>query len=294
MRSIAQRVFTRHSQTLPNTQERSNSQPASQNGSGANAHASPQAEGLPCAEGTGLVYSETRGTPLNQAVLDPQQIRLRRLRRAVVTSARLHQEALTNTKTRFRAAMLTLTYSEVAGWKPQHIKEFLRLVRQYLNRRGIKFRYVWVSELQQRGAVHYHIMFWLPRGFCLPKPDKQGWWKHGTTNIQWARNPVSYLAKYASKTHSKGGAMPRGIRLYGIGGLEVGDRRERSHWMLPEYIRDISGQQVEESVQTARDIGTTKRAKGGGWLTPLGEWFPSKYIISSFNPLTIKENPAWA
>lgn len=253
------------------------------------------------AAGPGLVSSLTKGTPSTQPdkiILDPQQMRLRRLRRAVITSARLHQAALTSTKTRFRAAMLTLTYADIDGWKPQHIKDFLRHVRQFLNRKGIKFRYIWIAELQERGAVHYHIMLWLPRGFTLPMPDKRGWWTHGNTKIEWARKPVAYLAKYASKTHSKGGSMPRGIRLFGIGGLELEDRRERSWWMLPQYIRNIDGvpndEEQAELVQTARTIGNTKRAKGGGWLTPYGEWFPSKYIITAFNPLTIKENPAWA
>lgn len=237
------------------------------------------------AVGAGLVCSETKGTSPTYHLLNPQQIRLRRLRRAVVTASRLQQETLTGSKVRFRVAMLTLTYAECDAWRPQHIKELLRHLRQYLKRRGHAFRYVWVAELQERGAVHYHVVIWLPRGVTLPKPDKRGWWCHGSTRIEWARKPVSYLAKYASKVQSKGGEMPSGARLYGIGGLDRQDRYERAWWMLPKYIREHSPE--------PRDNGPAKRAKGGGWLTPFGEWFPSRYIIKTFNPLTIVEREGW-
>ena len=237
------------------------------------------------AEGPGLVCSETRGTSLQTYHLDPQQIRLRRLRRSVITASRLHQDSLSHAKARFRVAMLTLTYADVNGWKPHHIKELLRHIRQYLKRKGHAFRYVWVAELQQRGAVHYHVLIWLPRGVTLPKPDKRGWWPHGSTNIEWARKPVGYIAKYASKTNSKGGSLPKGIRLYGVGGLDRPDRYERSWWMLPQYIREYSPE--------PRDNGPAKRAKGGGWLTPFGEWLPSKFKIKSFQPLAVVELPGW-
>ena len=250
-----------------------------------NYSANVSAEGVKGAEGPGLVCSETKGTPATEYHLDPQQIRLRRLRRAVITAARLQQDSLTRAKARFRVAMLTLTYADIAGWKPQHIKELLRHLRQYLKRRGHAFRYVWVAELQERGAMHYHIVIWLPRGVTLPKPDKRGWWPHGSTRIEWARKPVGYIAKYASKTNSKGGAMPRGARLYGIGGLERPDRHERSWWMLPQYIREYSPE--------PRENGPAKRAKGGGWLTPFGEWLPSKFKIKSFNPLAAVELCGW-
>ena len=80
--------------------------------------------------------------------------------------------------------MLTLTYREVGAWHPRHISELLQRVRVWLRRRGERLRYVWVGELQQRGALHYHVLCWLPRGLTLPKPDKQGWWTHGSTRIE--------------------------------------------------------------------------------------------------------------
>ena len=283
MESISQSAHAHQEQHQPHTAQeamRATSRDTRAQARGTRGEAALSAEGA-----NGLVCSQTRGTPTPQYLLDPQQIRLRRLRRAVVTASRLHQEALTRTSSRFRVAMLTLTYADIDGWKPHHIKELLRHIRQYLKRRGHAFRYAWVAELQERGAVHYHLLAWLPRGMTLPKPDKRGWWPHGSTRIEWAKKAVSYIAKYASKTNSKGGDLPKGIRLYGIGGLERPDRHERAWWMLPQYIREYS--------PDPRENGPAKRAKGGGWHTPYGEWIPSRYIIKTFNPLAIVEREGW-
>lgn len=70
--------------------------------------------------------------------------------------------------------MVTLTYRNIDDWCTDDISYFMRLVRQWCKRRQIAVRYVWVAELQKRSAVHYHVVFWLPIGISLPKPDKQG------------------------------------------------------------------------------------------------------------------------
>lgn len=240
------------------------------------------------AVGPGLVYSETSGTPQHKFTIDTIRRRLTSLRRAVVTSARLHQTALEKQKARFKVAMLTLTYASSNEWNEKDISNLIRHIRQYLKRRGISFRYVWVMETTRAGVPHYHLLAWLPKGVTLPKPDKRGWWPHGHTKIEWARKAVGYIAKYASKANSQK-SFPKQARAYGIGGLELQDRRERAQWMLPKYIREVTGDDVE-TITTARELGQTKRAKGGGWLTPFGEWFPSKYKIVCFNPLTLQIN----
>lgn len=232
------------------------------------------------ARAPGLVCSLTSDKP-SSFILDPRQLRLKRLRRSVITSARLHQESLSSSNQRFRVAMLTLTYSPGTQYQPNHISLLLKNIREYLRVRGHSFRYVWVMELTKSGVPHYHILAWLPRGFSLPKPDKRGWWPYGSTRIEWARKAVSYIAKYASKAESSQFLFPRNSRLHGVGGLHLKDRRERTWWTLPKYIR--------ETTPEPRETGNTKRFKGGGWLTPFGEWLPSKYKIVSFNPLVINE-----
>jgi len=183
----------------------------------------------------GLVTSQTTG---KLVVLDHALSRLRKLRRAILTAARMHAHELAHV--RHRVAMLTLTYRDVGGWNPEHVSELLRHVRMWLKRRGHAFRYVWVAELQQRGALHYHILVWLPKGLTLPKPDKQGWWSHGSTKIEWAKRAVGYLAKYASKLESKSGlGFPRGARLHGKGGLAEFGRSICQWWALPGWAREV-------------------------------------------------------
>ena len=166
------------------------------------------------------------------------------MKRAVITSARLLTDGLQERGERYRCAMVTATYRPDVDWAAGHITGLVRCVRAYLARQGHPARFEWVAELQKRGAVHYHMLLWLPRGVTLPKPDKRGWWPHGMTRIEWARWPVGYLAKYASK----GGRdleFPKGARLHGHGGLNAEERRELNWWMLPKWVRDTWGQEHE-------------------------------------------------
>jgi hypothetical protein len=109
-------------------------------------------------------------------------------------------------------------------------------MREWLKRRGVVFRFVWVAELQNRGAVHYHILVLLPKGLTMPKPDKQGWWPHGSTRIEWAKCAGGYIAKYASKGYT--GFFPKGCRIHGSGGLEGDYLKLARWWKRPKYVRD--------------------------------------------------------
>lgn len=187
------------------------------------------------------------------------------MRRAVLTSARLHRDSLPSG---FRAAMITCTYRPGVRWDRHHISELIRKARQWLRRRGHRMRYVWVLELTKAGVPHYHLMLWLPRRVRLPKPDKAGWWPHGFSRIEWARKAVGYLAKYASKG-TQGAELPRGARIHGAGGLAEPARLERAWWLSPAYVR-------ERCTPADRPV----RAEGGGWLLrATGEWFASVWRI---------------
>ena len=218
--------------------------------------------GAPAAAGgSGLVTSHTSGTPLESGLIeiDPILTRMRRMRRSVLTAARMHEFELRHK--RHKPAMLTLTYREVGQWNPKHISELLQRIRVWVRRRGHGLRYVWVAELQQRGALHYHLLLWLPRGLTLPKPDKQGWWTHGSTRIEWARKPAGYLAKYASKLDSKSGiGFPRGARLHGRGGLDELGTSVAQWFNLPQWARevcDLAGRAVR-----VKGIGLVERDSG--------------------------------
>jgi len=117
-----------------------------------------------------------------------------------------------------RLVMVTLTYKNVEDWRPNHIRDFLRAMR-----RGIKDNlvgYAWVAELQQRGAVHYHVLLLVKRRTYIPMPDKVGWWSHGSTKIETARTRY-YILKYVSKAKFQGEQgdwkdFPKGLRLFAV------------------------------------------------------------------------------
>jgi len=186
---------------------------------------------------------------------------------------------------RWKPVMVTLTYRTGEIWEPEDISTCIQHIRMYLKNRALQILYVWVAEIQEHRAemrptdtvLHYHLVVWLPRGRTLPMPDKQGWWKKGSTKIEWARNPVGYLAKYASK----GGSLeyvPKGARLSGFGGLRGQKKNERAWWMCPVYVRDK---------WTIED--RPKRADGGGWLSrKTGE-----VLASLWHLVTIGDGGVW-
>lgn len=239
-------------------------------------------------EGRGLVHIKTTGTPVkktpticqrpscetgvpqphewgcsiptktwpvdeNAIEIDQQAMRLRRLKKNVITTARMHSRAMQNRQ--HHALMVTLTYRPGVDWQPEHVSEYIRRVRQWYKRKGHTVRYVWVLELTKAGRPHYHCLFWHPagRGLSMPKADRRGWWPHGMTRTERARNAVGYLAKYASKGSDD--VMPKGARLYGVGGLSMAHRLERAWWNLPVTVR-----------RWGFPADRWRRASGGGWV----------------------------
>jgi len=180
--------------------------------------------------------------------IDRAQARVTRLRKAVGVGAK----CLLNLGDGVgeNNVMVTLTYRGTnADWRPRHISDYLRKVREWFKGRcpGQRLKYVWVGELQDgkrredgqgRGVIHYHAIFFLPPGVSMPQADRKGWWAHGFTNTEKGRAPVAYLMSYAKKADSKNvGGFPRGARIHGVGGLcSVGAAIRR--WALwPAYVQ---------------------------------------------------------
>jgi len=221
--------------------------------------------GAPAGGPTGFTSIETSST------LDGALRRLQRMKRGVITSARLHQEALTQSSVRFKAAFVTVTYRPGVDWEPRHVSDYVRNVRSWLMRRKLPVRMVWVLELQQRGAPHYHLMVWLPKGVTLPMPDKSGWWPHGRSNIRWARKAVGYLAKYASKGTDRAHLLPKGARLWAQSGLKGESRETLRWWLAPRWLRGFS------------EPGHVLRRVLGWWENrTLGIAYRSPWVIDTF------------
>lgn len=217
------------------------------------------------AAGAGLVYSQTSVPCTPEKIrIDPIATRLKRIQTSVLTAARLHVQQ----KAKWKVAMVTMTYRPDVDWEPGQVTDLMRSIRKFLASRGVELRYVWVQEFTKKGRPHYHLLLWLPYGLTLPKPDKRGWWPYGMTKIEWARNAIGYIAKYASKADSL--HMPaKGARMHGSGGLRDEALLEQRWWKLPTWAREI----------TVPD-DCCRRKEGGGLLIPAtGEILESPWEV---------------
>lgn len=218
----------------------------------------------------GLVSSKTSPLEITFSEEETRKKRILRLRRSVWASGHLH--GLSHTGHRPPVPyMVTLTYVGVHDWRANHISDATERFRRHCVRLGVSCRYLWVAELQKRGAVHYHLIAWLPAGVRMPKWDKptEGcsgrsvapFWPHGMTNVERARSGVGYLMKYLSKV-GENVAFPPHLRLYGVGGLTASARVVRAWYNLPEWAK------AEYGVGELRRIGSHLVVKDTGEIVP--------------------------
>lgn len=174
------------------------------------------------------------------------QRRLSRMRKTVLRFVDVAREGLCVAGERPPdLVMVTLTYADADAWEPRHISRFVQRVSEWLERRGHSYAYAWTLEMQRRGAPHYHVLFWLPHGVRLPKPDvcarrqRTAFWSFGMTRVERARSP-GYIVKYTSK--GDGAAFPFRARLFGVGAT-VREWRRLARWAaLPRWLRDLSSE----------------------------------------------------
>lgn len=126
---------------------------------------------------------------------------------------------------------------------------------------------------------------WIPRGFWLPKADQAGWWPHGSTKIEKARNAVGYLAKYASKfTGAMAEAFPKGFRTHAIGGLNDESKRELRWWKSPTDARKALGPDAD--IRKTQG-GYADRNTGTFWPSPWRCFFDKGRVIAwKLEPIT--------
>lgn len=225
----------------------------------------------------GLVPSSTSDTRRVSIALDTNRIRSMRLKKSIITGARLHEQEAQKGSMRGAWYMLTTTYRKGGERSPRDVSELLKRIRGFFNRairiryRGYRprLRYLWVGELTKALVPHYHILVWIPRGIFIPKADQRGWWPHGMTQIQRARNAVGYLAKYASKfCPAMAEAFPKGFRTHGVGGLDNESKRELRWWKAPKDARDALG-----------PLADIRKALGGYVDKLTGEFWPSPWRV---------------
>ncbi|MFA5589713.1 MAG: replication initiation protein [Lysobacteraceae bacterium] len=217
-----------------------------------------------------LVSNETKPDSRPDRIeINTHAKRVKRMSTAVHHSARLLDFDAGEGGRRTRKAFITLTYKDVDGWEPGDIRAFTDKLRGWCKRRHIPLRFVWVAELQKRGAVHYHVCVWIPHNKKLPKPDQAGWWGGGYTDIREIKNPAAYMAKYASKTTPDDAARyPKGARMHGAGGLAKEGKRHLRYWQAPFWVRDGLGGRAD-----------IRKVTGGYADKITGEFLPSPWMV---------------
>ena len=236
---------------------------------------------VPCAEGAGLVTSKTKVFGESFINFDRGAVAIRRvngLKRSVWASGGLHSIPVNGQ----RASVpwfVTLTYADPEGWKPNHIKDAINAFRRWCTRARVACKYTWVAEIQPGRArstgkhvVHYHLMCWLPVNVRMPLWDRisndanKVFWAEGMTNTQIAKAGIGYLMKYLSKL-GEFTQFPKGLRLYGIGGLDATARSVRSWLNFPQWAKCSYG------------VGDIVRKSFGLMVRRTGEILQSPYVV---------------
>lgn len=149
----------------------------------------------------------------------------------------------------------TITYRDGVQWESKQISNFIKNYREFVKRKHDKkhkLTYIWTAENNKyREYIHYHGIIWIPNGLLPPKPDKKGWWKHGYSNVQRARNPAAYIAKYISKSSEP-------LKLL---------NRARTYTINVHHIMDISYLRAPSWLCYNSKFGDKlRRVRGYGWV----------------------------
>ena len=247
-------------------------------GSAPQAQEGTRLRGVACAEGAGLVQYKTTPNPQQHISFSPAcsaERRLKKLRRNVYLAGQLHSLPRKGHRPD-QAWLITLTYDTKGtlgcgahDWKPEHVTRAVDAFRRWCKRRGSTARYTWVAELQNKGTVHYHLVFWLPRGLAMPYWDKsdgsrRAFWRYGMSKTEKLKTNCSYLMKYLSKM-GEFHRFPHGLRLCGNGGLDSSARSIRSWHNLPSWVKSEHG------------VGDVRRLKAGLVDMQTGEVLPPMY-----------------
>lgn len=269
----------------------------------------PRAQpGVAGCEAAGLVSSKTSRHDLfvNCSPSALAERRVNRLKRSVWASGHLHGIA-DHGKRAPQCWFVTLTYALADAWAPQHMSKAVEAFRNWCRRVEVPCRYTWVAEIQPRrlattgkAVVHYHLLSWLPQGVRMPRWDMppsrraRAFWTHGMTNTEKAKAGVGYLMKYLSKLGELT-RFPKGLRLYGIGGLNQQGRDVRAWFNLPEWVKrsygvgDIGrvrrGLVVRETGELLAPAFRVQFMHGGMVVHPLRE-LPDRFHDGAYSSVT--------
>jgi len=212
--------------------------------------------------------------------IDPDLFRVSRLRRRVHSWSDTLREFLYGKSESHRLVMVTLTYADRHGWRKNHIRDYLVHMRKILNKNLLG--YAWVAELQERGAVHYHVLFLVCNGANVPMPDKSGLWSHGLSRVETARS-VFYIVKYTQKALHTDKNFPRGLRLFAVWvSKEIVSADDRWAFRLSSLPTWLKFEVIDLYLSDGLKIFPTRR-KGGGWFLGFDELHSPYGLVSLFD-----------
>lgn len=108
---------------------------------------------------------------------------------------------------KYYLAHLTLTVAEnVTEVDSKHLHRVQQFIDKRLKRAGSDFKYIAVKEMQERGAVHYHMLCIYSKPYIFPSSeDIAGSWRLGFVKITAPKLVIkvekiaSYIGKYIGK-----------------------------------------------------------------------------------------------
>jgi len=196
--------------------------------------------------------------------VDPRVCRVQHMARRV----RAWSRTCDMLNVRGRLCMLTLTYADGSSWRADDIARYMETLSKAL---GEALRaYCWVAELQERGAIHYHVLVVVDRGTDIPAPDTSGMWTHGTTRRETAYSPW-YIVKYAQKGIAEGEEYPGGARICGASWRhlrQIAVECGQSALLAARYVVKLSttpGWLVARVSSDIQAVLAARRHVGGGW-----------------------------
>jgi hypothetical protein len=175
-----------------------------------------------------------------------------------------------------RVVMFTLTYRPGANWGASQISSFIKWVTGKYGR-----AYVWVAELQKRGAIHYHVLTSIGEGEMWNKQEIAFEWYYGIVWVTDGIRKPMYIMKYLQKGYQKNGhRYPKGARIIGATGgarcLSDSERRRRISDRFPSWIQSGFDSRERE------EIGSLLFRGNGGF------YYGGEFAI---NPYSVAELP---
>lgn len=210
--------------------------------------------------------------------IDPLEARMARLRKRLKFFSAWADEVEEHHNV--HKILVTLTYRPGEKWEARDLTEFMRKIKRYLG--GRLYGYFSVAEMQERGAVHYHVVLVVEKWARIPKPDEEGYWTKGSTRVERVRKIYAYLGKYLQKDEQKA-EYPKGIRMFSMSLYVLKDEwssSKFSSWVYEKINALILT--VEDKVERMNLLALEGLKKVTGGYVCAGHFIESPYVMMPF------------